>query len=318
MDHSSPPTPGTQHETLVKRVAGRRVLHLDRGREMRGGQHQALLLIRGLQELGVEQLLLARLGSPLAEATAASGIPVEELGFSALKRFGRWAEVIHAHDADSHVRAALAGCRPLVVGRRVAFPIRRSILSRWKYRNADVYIAVSRHVARILIEYGVDASKVRVVYDGVPSMPVPVSRRDVVALESDDEGKCNGLIREAAALGGFNVRFSRDLPEALKYAKLFIYLSRSEGFGSAAVLAMAAGVPVVATRLPALEEVFSGNDAGTLVENDPAAVAAVVRKFIDDERMAGKCADAARSVVAPRYTVRNMVDGTLAVYEELW
>lgn len=314
----SPSTPGIQHQTLEKRATGRRVLHLDRGREMRGGQHQVLLLMRGLQELGAEQLLLARLGSPLAEATALCGIPVEELGLGRLKRYGRWADVIHAHDADSHVRAAAAGCHPLVVARRVAFPIHRGILSRWKYRQADLYLAVSRHVASILMEYGVDASKVRVVYDGVPCMPAPLLRRDVVALESDDEGKCNRLIREAAALGGFEVKFSCDLPEALKYAKLFIYLSRSEGFGSAAVLAMAAGVPVVASRLPALEEVFSGNLAGALVENDPAAVAAVVRKFIDDEGMASTCADAARRVVAPRYTVQNMVDGTLAAYEELW
>ena len=40
-----------------------RVLHLDTGREMRGGQWQALRLVEGLRAGGVESTLLARAGS---------------------------------------------------------------------------------------------------------------------------------------------------------------------------------------------------------------------------------------------------------------
>ena len=42
-----------------------RILHLDSGREMRGGQWQALRLMEGLAAAGVDQTLLARAGSPL-------------------------------------------------------------------------------------------------------------------------------------------------------------------------------------------------------------------------------------------------------------
>lgn len=296
----------------------RRILHIDRGREMRGGQHQALLLMKGLQVSGIDQVLLARPNAPLAEAAANSGIPTFDTSYRTLRRFRGWAHLTHAHDADAHLRALLADCHPLVVARRVAFPIATGLLSRWKYRKGDRYIAVSRHVSGILTNYGIPPFKVRTVYDGVPALPPPVQRRDIVALLSGDDGKCNSLIREAAALGGFEVIFARDLPNAFLYARLFIYLSRAEGFGSAAALAFSAGIPVVASQIPALEEIFDGVQAGALVENNPAAISAAVLRLISDDTLALACGQAARAQLAPRFTIEKMVSGTIAVYEELW
>jgi len=45
-----------------------RILHLDAGKEMRGGQWQVLRLVEGLAGAGVESTLLARSGGPLFEA----------------------------------------------------------------------------------------------------------------------------------------------------------------------------------------------------------------------------------------------------------
>jgi len=42
-----------------------RILHLDSGREMRGGQWQALRLIEGLRRQGADCTLLAPRGAPL-------------------------------------------------------------------------------------------------------------------------------------------------------------------------------------------------------------------------------------------------------------
>ena len=44
-----------------------RILHLDAGREMRGGQWQVLRLIQGLAAAGVESTLLARRHAESAE-----------------------------------------------------------------------------------------------------------------------------------------------------------------------------------------------------------------------------------------------------------
>ena len=126
-----------------------RVLHLDTGREMRGGQWQALYLCEGLAARGHAVVLLAR--EPLRRAAAARGIdarPWGAMGWPA-------ADIVHAHDARSHTTAALAARAPLVVSRRVAFPVRRGPLSAWKYRRAAHYIAVSEFVRRRLLEAGV-------------------------------------------------------------------------------------------------------------------------------------------------------------------
>ncbi len=55
-----------------------------------------------------------------------------------------------------------------------------------------------------------------------------------------------------------------DIPELLKKADIFFIPSTWEGFGIAAVEAMASGLPVVASDVPGLKEVV-GTDAGILV-----------------------------------------------------
>src|SRR5215471_8338473 len=109
------------------------ILHLDSGREMRGGQWQVLALHRGLVRQGHGSLLLARPEAPLFAAAKAEALPVAEWGKRNLMSESPRVDVVHAHDAKSHSIAAVFANRPLVVSRRVAFPVRKSPLSRWKY-----------------------------------------------------------------------------------------------------------------------------------------------------------------------------------------
>src|SRR5713101_977271 len=106
-----------------------RILHLDANREMGGGQWQVLRLIEGLAAAGVESTLLARDDAPLYTAARKLGWRVQPLGIT---------------------RAILRG-RPLVVSRRVTFPVG----SRWKYGRARRYLAVSECVKQVLMQGGV-------------------------------------------------------------------------------------------------------------------------------------------------------------------
>jgi glycosyltransferase involved in cell wall biosynthesis len=166
-----------------------RVLHLDSGREWRGGQRQVYLLARGQREKGQEPLVVATPGAPLIHHLRSSGIAAAEVrirgdwDLAAARRvravLQTWnADLVHAHDAHAHAiaLAALIGRRtpPLVVTRRVVFVPH----GRLKYgRRVSRFIAVSGAVREALIAGGVDISRIEVVYDGVPR-PAVARRRD--------------------------------------------------------------------------------------------------------------------------------------------
>src|SRR5437899_1405547 len=141
-----------------------KTLHVDTGRAMQGGQWQALYLAERLRDA----TLLAPARSPLLSEARGRGLDARPLSFAILARLARQSDLVHAHDARAHTLAALAGGAPLVVSRRVGFPIRRSIASRWKYERAARYLAVSRYAAALLTEAGVPEEKIRIVHDGVP------------------------------------------------------------------------------------------------------------------------------------------------------
>ena len=155
-----------------------RILHLDAGREMRGGQWQVLRLIEGLAAAGVESTLLAREGAPLYTAARKQGWRVEPLGITRAMGCLRGHHLIHAHDARSHSLGAFLRGRPLVVSRRVSFPVG----SRWKYGRARRYLAVSEFVKKVLMQGGVPEEKISVVYDGVPVLEVSHGKQ-VLGLE---------------------------------------------------------------------------------------------------------------------------------------
>lgn len=284
---------------------------------MRGGQWQALGLHEGLLARGVDSLLLASAGSPLERAARERSLPVAALSLRRVWRESRPDAILHAHDAASHTMAALAGARKLVVSRRVVFPVKPGILSRWKYGRASLFLAISNTVRGELIRAGISPDRIRVVYDGVEPLPSPSERRDIVALESGDPGKCNDLLRAAAEIGEFQLCFSRDLPAAFQHAKLFLYLSRAEGLGSAALLAMSAGIPVVTSRIPALAEVVEDRKTGLLVDNDASAVAAAVEILLRDGDLGERLGQAGRASVEARFRMEHMVENTLAAYQSL-
>ncbi len=298
--------------------AAPRVLHVDCGRRMRGGQWQVLLLAEELRGR-LEQTVMAPAGSPLLEAARAAGIRTAEAGWAALLRLARRADVVHAHDAKAHSWAAVLVRRPLVVSRRVVFPVGGSPLSRWKYGRAAAYLAISEAVRKQLIRAGVADEKIQVVPDAV-RVPATVGTQDwkkVVALESDDPGKCGPLVREAARLAGVRVCFSRDLPQDLEGAGVFVYLSESEGLGSAALLAMARGAAVIASRVGGLQEVVVEGETGILTGNQPEEIAWALRRLMEDPALAARMGAQGRRRAAERFSPGRMAEDTVSTYRKV-
>lgn len=290
-----------------------RILHIDSGRELRGGQHQVLLLMAGLRERGIQQTLLARKGSPLLEEAQRREYHCAPLGWWALFWLSRAHDLVHCHDARTHTMAALVSRTPFVVSRRVAFPVSRSLVSRWKYARARRYLSISKAVSSELVEAGIEDKRIALVPDGV-TLPAKRGSRTgaIVALASDDPGKCGAML---AALPT-PVEFVHDLETAFQSARMFVYASEMEGLGSAALLAMAYGVPVVASNVTGLRETVTDRVTGLLADNTVESFRAAIERLEHDASLAKRIAESGRIEVEMHYSADLLATRTLNCYRE--
>jgi hypothetical protein len=291
-----------------------RILQIDSGKSLRGGQLQVLRLLEGLAEQRVEARLMARAGSPLEREATARGFETRPLNWSALRRESRWADIVHCHDAHAHTLAWLASRAPFVVSRRVAFPVKKSWFSARKYAAARLFLCVSKSVMQALREAGIPDARLRLVYDGVDVPPVAGTRSGaIVALDSADPGKCGALLRQLSA----EIEFSGDLRKSFETARMFLYPTLSEGLGSAALLAMAYGVPVVASGTGGLCEIVKHGETGLLAGNTAAEFQAAIAQLEGREELARRIVRNARSMIERDFTAQRMIHRTMECYREV-
>jgi glycosyltransferase involved in cell wall biosynthesis len=157
----------------------------------RGGQNQALLLLKGLYERGHAAELLAAKGSSLGHRALNANICVHHVSRGMLRlpaaakiwsilRDGR-IDLVHANEAHAVTAAWLAGVSrkiPLVVSRRVGYPLGRGWIAQARYRAASCIIANSQWVADQAVASGAPQGRLRVVHEGVliPEQTTPPQR----------------------------------------------------------------------------------------------------------------------------------------------
>ena len=162
-----------------------RIFHINSERGWRGGEQQTIYLMQGLRERGHENFLIAPPNSAILERSSASlctGLPLpmrNEWDLLSAIRLARWIrshrpDVLHAHTARAHTIAWTARFLaranvPLVVSRRMDYPIHTHRLGHLKYSQADAYIAVSQLIAGILRDAGIPNRRIRMIHDGVDS-----------------------------------------------------------------------------------------------------------------------------------------------------
>ncbi len=111
---------------------------------------------------------------------------------------------------------------------------------------------------------------------------------------------------------------SREDPsEILNALDIFVLPSRSEGFGRANLEAMAAGLPVVSTRVGGIPEVVSDGETGILVPHrDPEALAEAIIALAEDRERRAVMGRAGRRR-AEEFSLERMLAGTVAVYDSI-
>jgi glycosyltransferase involved in cell wall biosynthesis len=157
---------------------------VDLGRDYRGGQHQALLLLQGLRERGHAPELIAVRGSHLALRAEEIGVSVHIANPRRRRLTAAWQirelsqqrrlDLVHANEPHALSSAWLSQVHravPVVVSRRIAHPLSRGHFSLARYRAAARIVAVSHFVEQSVIQSGISRDRVSVIYDGVEIPP---------------------------------------------------------------------------------------------------------------------------------------------------
>ena len=109
-----------------------------------------------------------------------------------------------------------------------------------------------------------------------------------------------------------------DVRDVLQTLDIFVCPSRIEPFGLVMVEAMAAGVPVVATRSEGAVEIIEDGVTGRLVPiGDTIALAEAIRTLLADPALGRRLAQNALTSVLDRFSIERMIAETERVYKDI-
>jgi glycosyltransferase involved in cell wall biosynthesis len=110
----------------------------------------------------------------------------------------------------------------------------------------------------------------------------------------------------------------KDVPALMHAIDVFAMPSIWEGFGLVLLEAMAAGRPIVASRVATIPEVVVDGETGILVPaGDPLALAEALATLADQPSLARQYAEAGRERLRGRFSIEKMVGDTELLYREL-
>jgi glycosyltransferase involved in cell wall biosynthesis len=161
-----------------------RILHISTAKSWRGGEQQLAYLLEELTSQ-CQNFVICAEGSEMqqhcqqkgyAHLAAKKRFSVDP-GFAlSIKQYSDANDIqlIHTHDSHAHSLAIIAASLfgnslPIVVSRRVDFPIQKSLFSQYKYNHPLVkkILCVSKEIMRITAPGIKDLSKLQTVYSGI-------------------------------------------------------------------------------------------------------------------------------------------------------
>ncbi len=251
------------------------------------------------------------------------------------------ATVIHLLDQSyAHLIPGIAD-RPLVVTCHDLIPLSEPIRSigAWLYRRNIANLATASRVIAISVStrtqlvdrIGIDPERIEVLPHGIDERFFAVrwaGRMDpmrVLHVGSNASYKRVGSLlkspeRELLRLGGvplteFGWVTDEGLPDIYARASVLLHPSSHEGQGKPVVEAMAVGLPVVASSIPAFHEI--GGDLLALVEgDDPTDYASSINSLRADEFAKKERAEGGRAV-ARKYRWESHVSRLREIYAEV-
>ena len=133
------------------------------------------------------------------------------------------------------------------------------------------------------------------------------------------EAAFSGELKDFARAEGIdNVIFTGDVDNtdiAISVCDIYTHTPLNEGLGISVLEAMAAGKPVVATRIGGIPELIESGRNGILVEPDVEEIARAVEYLLQNRDIAAKLGDDARNTVKEKFTWSQSANKFLELYQ---
>lgn len=132
-----------------------------------------------------------------------------------------------------------------------------------------------------------------------------------------------GEINYLQQIAGKNVKFLGRIPnqkvrELLKKSDIFVLNSTHEGLPHALLEALAEGIPVIATKIPATEEILVDGETGLFVRvNDAADLAKKIEKLSSNLPLRNKLAANGKKLFLQKFTWESHIKALYNVFDEV-
>jgi len=110
----------------------------------------------------------------------------------------------------------------------------------------------------------------------------------------------------------------QQLPKYLRISQVFVRASRSEGLGSAFLEALAAGVPIIGTRVGGIPDFLQDGINGLFCEVDnPRDLGAKIQLLLNDENLRQKLINNGRNLVLEKYDWQQVALDMTKIFQGL-
>jgi len=158
---------------------------------------------------------------------------------------------------------------------------------------------------------------------GIKAFAVASVQHQNLRIALAGEGEQLGYLQDLTSQLGIseNVTFlgvRNDLPDLLAATDSVLMPSLNEGFPRTAIEAMAAGKPVIATRVGGTPEAIIDGETGILVPaKDVEAMAAALSNLVDDTELQTRLGTAGRARAQQNYSLANYLSRLDRLYQQL-
>lgn len=161
-----------------------KVLHLSSENTWRGGEQQIAYLLEETEKRGIQPAVVCKQGSAFEIYLRSKGWQYFALPFkNSIDLRTAWSikhickahkiDIVHLHSSKAHsiaiLSVALGNSSKLVLSRRVDFPLKDNLFSRWKYNHTSIrkIICVSDKIKQIVEERVEDKHKCITIHSGI-------------------------------------------------------------------------------------------------------------------------------------------------------